>query len=260
MKKRILAGLLTAIMMLSLCACGEKELTPSETRDAYKETMEEVTLSQAIDNGRTLWYYTQADEVAKDETFSLYIFENGKVAYYGETDVTFGDLNGLSDDEIIKLVDEATKKSFEEKVAEETDLQTRIRDNNAKIEGDPNPPEKNLQVLENLTYSSPESASYQLKIITDDTGNNTKEQKITYQWTRLALTNGSQEVSNVGYGNPADQESSITLSASSHQYTIYDMEFGGFATPDGKRVFLTRVDYVAMFALDAPNTAGIETD
>jgi len=277
MRKKIIASVLMACLMLSLCACGQKELTPSEARDAFKESMGEITLSQALSDGRTLWYYTEPDDVAKDKTFELFIFENGKVTYYDETDVTFGDLDGLSDDDIIKLVDESAGKdnpTLEVIEKEIKRLEYEIEDIGNILES-VGEDERDPQIIEmreavegmngaiatltslkkDAQSQSPQPMDYQLKINTDGSGNNTQEQVITYTTTSVQITYSG------GVPSLSEETASeeITLIGGGDTYPIYEMFFGGFITGGAKNVLLTQVDDYTMFALDAPNTEGIET-
>ena len=102
---------------------------------------------------------------------------------------------------------------------------------------------------------SPQPMDYQLKINTDGSGNNTQDQIITYTTTSVQIEYSS--------GVPSLSEETankeLTLIGGGDTYPIYEMYFGGFITPGAKNVLLTQVGDYTMFALDAPNTEGIET-
>lgn len=88
---------------------GASGVVPVNSKDKYLP----VAFSDAINNGRTIWYKTSGS-IGRDSAISAaYVFENGKVTYYvpdkyeagadttKEYKVTFEDLKDLSDDDII---------------------------------------------------------------------------------------------------------------------------------------------------------------
>ncbi len=132
--KTIACTALTLVLASSLAACGAVSKTPSNP-----------TASEAF-NGGGVWYsssFTDLDEVAKDETIDqVFIFQNGEVALYDFDTVsytsdevshmksddkristedmsdaaiklTYGDLNKLSQEDIIKRVKETHEANFE---------------------------------------------------------------------------------------------------------------------------------------------------
>lgn len=277
MKKKIITGILTVCIALSLCACGQKEqvssgtteLSPQEAREAIKD--KQPTLSQLLGDGRTLWYHALTRNVTKDgEISAFYIFENKKVTYYRETGgVTFGDLDGLSDDEIIKLIDDRAKKVYEEgannQIANDESLRDEFKEiitagtskyDEVYLDGmDDNLKtiEECITILEGMkNYQSPEPVDYQLRLETDSTGNNTAKESITNIYTSVSFGN-YLELPKVN-----TYEETISLVGASGTFTIYNTELTGYVI-DESWVLLTKTDNAnTTFLLDAPED--VETD
>ena len=110
--KRGAALLLCLCMALSLCACGGKGGTdgdvdpdgiPPERDTAAPSSDGTLPLSQYIQSSETKILY-EADELAKDECPWIYIFQNGTVIAPKRSNLSFGELSKMSDEEVIQAV------------------------------------------------------------------------------------------------------------------------------------------------------------
>lgn len=148
--KKLAAISLATILAVSLTACGQKELSPSEARDKLKddEIAKLVPVSEAFSEESVWFYYGYADKdktVTKDDDIRggiLHFDGKENVTFYefnsGKNTLTFGKLKDLSDDEIIE-----TAKQLSSELGK-----------------------------------TPITAKFELHIKTDGTGNNTESEQL----------------------------------------------------------------------------------
>ena len=78
-----------------------------------------ITLSEALNSKeRTLWFSGDEENIAKDKQIrGLYVFENGKGIYYSNSGkvITWGDLDELSDNEIIEKMEQSNNAEISKK-------------------------------------------------------------------------------------------------------------------------------------------------
>lgn len=239
MKMKIVTGLLIGLTLLSLSGCKDKELSPQEAREELKNAQTEIALSEAISEKRIIWYYASDRNIEKNTDIkSVYVFENGKATYYDDLyNLTFKQLDGLSDIEIIELVKEVDATSNDLKITTELE-NAKFNENSVKSEA-----EAITEIKEKLV---PKSSEFQLKIKTDGTGYRTKEESVVFEYVdfyTLEICKGTLHINGI-----------------SGMFTIYDKQYGGYLSGTNG-VFLTKIDNVnTIFVFDKPNTKGIETD
>lgn len=109
MKKRILSMVMVSLMAVSLSACGGGS-------NEIKNAKEPVTAAQAF-HTESIWFQS-SDAPSKDGEIEsiLYFDGKGNVTRY-KTDITYGDLKGLSEEKILNLAQEQDQAQFEAKVA-----------------------------------------------------------------------------------------------------------------------------------------------
>lgn len=150
LKKKLATIFLATVLAVSLTACGQKELSPSEARDELRENemASVIPLSEAFSE-EGIWFfkdtYDRDKTITKDDLVQdgiLYFDGNGNATYYDFTNASdkpaFADLNDLSDEEIIKMAEE----------------------------------------LSSETGTTPITAKFELHVKTDGTGNNTESEKL----------------------------------------------------------------------------------
>ena len=192
--KRHAAGAATVAcaLVLALAGCGGASgaaggvSDTSQTSAAQVSDGEPIPASQAFaSEGVWLWY--NKDTIEKDTTVwaVLYFDGNGNVTVYdidsifmngGSTyePVTFADLDGLSDGEIVSLAKQKSRERFD------ATKQAAIDETNEDLaDGAPEDDYKanareGQKVNEAAEYQEPQAVPYTLKIETDGTGNNTK--------------------------------------------------------------------------------------
>lgn len=245
-----------SLLALPLAGCsGSNEPAQSD---------EPVTASQAF-SSECLWFHSNGEPSKDGKVSTVYAFDGaGNVTVY-DTDMSYGDLNGKSNEEIIEL---AQQQNRENKIAElendikvlsqdndelqadldnmneqkgyyasdpdtlgviESDIsevQSRISDNNAKIDED----NAKLDELNSGSYVE-EAQPFSLSIETDDTGNNAVSETLT-----------------VG-------DDSIEFSKRDMSWTVYDLYFLGY---DGLYTAVEQGHHG--FILDTPGTEGVEVD
>lgn len=258
---RIKGLALSAIVAASLLALP---LTGCSGSNEPAQSDEPVTASQAF-SSECLWFHSNGEPSKDGKVSTVYAFDGaGNVTVY-DTDMSYGDLNGKSNEEIIEL---AQQQNRENKIAElendikvlsqdndelqadldnmneqkgyyasdpdtlgviESDIseaQSRISDNNAKIDED----NTKLDELNSGSYVE-EAQPFSLSIETDDTGNNAVSETLT-----------------VG-------DDSIEFSKRDMSWTVYDLYFLGY---DGLYTAVEQGHHG--FILDTPGTEGVEVD
>lgn len=105
------------------------------------------------------------------------------------------------------------------------------------------------EAIDKLEYKEPVAQPFALHVKTDNSGNATQEENISYTYSTVSWGN---EEKTAGY---SDSEESIKLYFDYGLGTVYDMNFRGFSS----MVTLVSEDH-AGFMMDTPDTKGIEVD
>lgn len=207
-----------------------------------------------------IWYETRPwDEetsgVGKNEGIpEVFVFDGkGNVTVYeteepdGDADIkglTFADLQGLSDDEVIEIAKELDHENFKAVIedAEEesgTELLWQGADSSE---------------IKSTEYEEPEPEPFQLHVYTDSTGNDTEKESLFYH-SNYWETN--EQISGVGY---TDENGLLEMELERDNYgvqTVYDMNFHGYGN------FVTKMDADQenlAFTYDKPGTDGVDVD
>lgn len=186
---------------------------------------------------------------------------NGGTSYEG---VTFGDLDGLSDDEIIDLAKEKDRERFD------ATKQSAIDETNEDIESFAGMPdyiknaEEGQKVNEAAEYQEPKAVPFTLKLETDGTGNSAASETLSFEHQSL---NSSHFYSGSHIGSHPDryadevlyetEQVDIKLFSPTYSTTsiVYDTTFGGYS---GLATVVNEGH--AGFTWDTPDTEGIEVD
>lgn len=201
----------TSLMALSLTACGQKELSPSEARDKLKENeiAKIIPLSEAFSEEGIWFYYNYADRdktlTKNDHIEGILQFDGeGNATYYNFTNagsnLTFAELNDLSDEEIIAKGEELTAKASSNSQNNEiSTLDSRIEEiegyleelesvtvtddkidgyneEKAYLQSEYDELIKEKEELLSQTTTTPTATTFKLRIKTDGTGNNTESE------------------------------------------------------------------------------------
>lgn len=241
--------------------CSSNELSPSEARGALRDSMREIPLSQALNNGRTLWFVDELDEVAKDKTFLLLVFENKKVTRFDHTSLTYGDIDGLSDDEIIELVLQASADKQREYIEEVlTGQRGFLADSTDPVESEFYT--ELIDYLESIgDYEPPLPGDYKLHIYTDQSGNYVEREVLDYTYLSTPIRQIGKMVENRSVEldtEPGTASGRVEVTTGAHA-AVYNTNFGGLSGKD--YALLTRVeDSSTVFVLDELGTEGVEVD
>ena len=272
--RRAALGLAACLLASALAGCGAGG-------GNVRDSAEPVALSRAFAS-EGIWFDSW-DTPAKDESISSVISFDGKgnATCYSTGDMTYADIKGLSDEEVLELAGERDEQHFEHLVAQRikeiegnienmrTDLLPRYQDDldymveeNApaekieRVQGDIAHLEKMIAESEQriedfkaLEYQAPKPLPYKLSIATDDSGNHTAEERLELKMMALDDEGEAKLV-----------EKSLTLDfapGDTGRYPVYDDLYAGFLD----EALWTKVgeDFLT-FEVDAPGTKGIEVD
>lgn len=221
----------TSFMALSLTACGS-------SKEDVKTAKEPIPASEAF-NQEGVWFtYSNDGIVGKDEKIdNILVFDGkGNVTAYNVSlnySLNFSDLKDKSTEEIIEMAKKADKEIFDtEKVSSNLSEETLL----------------NIQTIE---YVAPKSEPIKLHIETDNTGNATQTESITYNVNRYNFYDCFSADDDTWYVS----ERTIKLFPAPAIQDVYDMHFHGY----GDILTLVNKDH-AGFMLDTPDTKGIEVD
>ena len=194
----------------------------------------------------------------------------------------FGDVQDLSEDEILELAKEKDKESFEhemQNIADDGDFVIESLERSLENSTGPIDPEKYAAHQEALNvnklmrskvdpseYKEPQANPFTLKIETDGTGNRTANETIEYSYTEVYYsgevdyTFNSQltmeDITERGEWTPyRETKSTITLYPSAGAMTVYDMQFISCGYLSQKIE-----DEHSGIVLDTPDTKGIIVD
>lgn len=285
MKKKILRSLslimMTGLLIVSSSACGKSKDSNGGTTNTA------IPVSEAFSE-EGIWFYSN-DPVTKDAVIdAILVFDgNGNVTRYDTNcawmeNLKFGDLQDLSEDEILELAKEKDKESFEHEmqdIADDGDYVIEGLEQSLENSTGPIDPEKTAAFQESLNvnklmrskvdpseYKEPQANPFKLKIETDGTGNRTANETIEYSYTEVYYSGEvdytfnpeltMDDIKENGEWTPyRETKSTITLYPSAGAMTVYDMQFisSGYLSQkiEGEH---------PGFVLDTPNTEGIEVD
>lgn len=258
-----------AVAGLGLAGC-------SGSGEGVKNASEPVPASQAFGQAG-VWMQYGDDQISKDTGVKrILVFDgkgnvtvydtegiclNGGTSYEG---VTFGDLDGLSDDEIIDLAKEKDRERFD------ATKQSAIDETNEDIESFAGMPdhiknaEEGQKVNEAAEYQEPKAVPFTLKLETDGTGNSAASETLSFEHQSL---NSSHFYSGSHIGSHPDryadealyktEQVDIKLFSPTYSTTsiVYDTTFGGYS---GLATVVNEGH--AGFTWDTPDTEGIEVD
>lgn len=284
MKKKISKILslviMTGLLVTSFTACGESKDTTSTVEDR-------VVLASEAFNREGIWFGFE-DYVTKDETIDYILVFDGKgnVTHYKTNsitantveNITFADLNGLSDEEIIELAKKRDKLLFEEEIKDAISDGTYWIEELSRFVNNPDPdgsPEDREQDQKSLdaalaleskmkeaVYQEPEAHPFTLKIETDGTGNQTSKEFLKYSYLdsdflkpgRFITDNLTMDAVNQ-WEAKVKKEAELDIFPRSENMTVYDMQFSGFSQ-------LVEIvgDEQPIYSFDSPDTEGIEVD
>lgn len=231
------------------------------------------------------------------------MFSDGKVTPYDinydqsnsdSQELTFGDLNGLSDDGVIdkvrsicdnnfeaskadKIADandaiDVTQAEIDELTAGEEELRSQysgtedvesiiaeeIAPHKEELQQEVDFYESYISAVEAQEYAEPEAVSYSLAITTDDSGNNADDETISFTHSEL-LTADYEDYLDT-YGSTTidsvlvEDDEDVTFDVGTDAQTIYDTQFGGYDD------LYTKVTDSVGYVLDTPDTEGVEVD
>lgn len=270
------AAMLAMTPLLSACGNG------GSTGGAPLASSGPVSASKAFAQ-KGVWFECYDEEkgfpeVKKDSHVpAILVFDgNGNVTRYkiwnsDDINLTFGDLNGKSTDEIVELAKQKAEETFEHHkqygIDTASELIEKVKDRLNKglytndSQDDVAQADSWLQTLKALEYQEPTPRPYALHIETDDTGNNTAKETLSFVCD--ALENDSLEENTAGNsfyrieGDPgfADDDYEIELNPCLDAVTVYDMRFYGYDR------LVTIVDENSHgFMFDEPGADGVDVD
>ena len=279
----------------------ETVIVADESEDSGYGSVDDnvYTTVSEIFKTENIWYYTDdGDGVAKDSEIEyVYVFDGeGNVTTYslnidgyntiysdlgGET-LTFGDIEGLSDDEIIERVKEIEQTNFElikDDVYDYVyDIYNTYTNTVGRDEEKAATTKEFLEYIDSAEWVEPVAEAYTLHVYTDDTGNIPESEEIvlpasssyrfqTVSWYIILGINGAS--GNYTEYDPSELLNYTTFDANegySREMTI-TRELGNESTQtiysDNYIVLgelsMKYTNYVSI-SLDAPTTEGIEVD
>lgn len=226
-----------------------------------------------------VWMQCRSGDIPEKDTtvVSVLVFDgSGNVTRY-ETDyigvnertsyeeLKFGDLDGLSNDEIIALAAQkdrdrfdALKQSSINETSESLDTFKKdadfYQDNIANAD-------EGQKVNEAAEYKEPEAVPFALAVETDGAGNNTASETLSFESESL---NAKYFYAGAKIGSAPDsvdggelykaEKVSIELEVTGTQ-TVYDTLFGGYS-----KLYTVVNTWDSIYELDTPDTEGIEVD
>lgn len=265
------AAVIGGMAVLPLAACGSQSGTATSGSAASGSAASgsaEKTASEAFRDGG-IWFErwgTESDKgmpIAKDDSVSsVLVFKDGKVTYYRLRiqQILFGDLNGLSDDEIIAKAGDIDKSNFEsdvERNLEESRIQLSEEQDGKNDQAVVEDYKKDIEMLENAEYQEPEPVAYELAIETDASGNTAVSETLSFTCDQPEYNSywGTElERSNDELYQPDKESFDFTTGVDAQ--TVYDTEFVGYST----LVTIGRDGDNTAYVLDTPDTEGIEVD
>lgn len=268
-----------AASSLSLLGCSsggaQREGANGSSQDAPSDDIFEGGPAELFNRpGRQVWFYSTS--ITKDTRPTLFVFENGTVSciepwtvYYSPTSgihsPTLGDLEGLTDDEIIQKFEDFY---LEQHDACESNPESSVSYQSTRSSRQ----QKDLGELTVIQKDPLEFPAIPLKLYatTDGSGNMTIRESFPYQIDRVNM-NGHLEVEASDLNSATDaakqvdvivtpvDKSMVLGSPFPKPYQVYSTFFGGFtATDEFDEFFYTRFTSKEYdIHLDQPGTEGV---
>lgn len=267
------------LLAVSISGCGSTNGNDNagDSARSEPETNEAIPASTAFGH-KSVWMQYGDDQISKDTgverilvfdgkgNVTVYdtkcVWMNGGTSYEG---VTFGDLDGMSNDEIIDLAKkkdrerfDATKQSAIDETNEDIEEATSLPPDYAANEA------AGQKVNEAAEYQEPKAVPFTLKLETDGTGNSAASETLSFEHQSL---NSSHFYSGSHIGSHPDryadealyktEQVDIKLFSPTYSTTsiVYDTTFGGYS---GLATVVNEGH--AGFTWDTPDTEGIEVD
>ena len=238
-----------------------------------KNASEPVPASQAFSEAGV--WFESSDVPEKDEEIeNIYVFDgSGNVTIYDTSGVTYGDLNGKSDDEVIEL---AKQKDQENAQAANDSNIARVEQNLEDLNDALDKERSGIdEMRESLAYYTDESeaAAYKKEIeeyeaeIEDQYGSELEESQAelddlkNYSYTAPEPQAYSLHIETDGTGNYAQSETltvgddTLGISKRDMGWNVYDMYLLGY---DGLYTIVEQGHHG--FVLDEPGTEGVSVD
>ncbi len=209
--KKVLIGMFIAGSILTLSACGSNNSsTSSKNEPAPRPTAKTPTLYEALKDHK-FWYYFSDKKVTKDSTPSSVIISkgNGKVAEFDwdiskanekDLNLTFSDFLKLDDKEKISMLNITSKPISSDGPSGVATIINKV---------------DNSDLFDDL----------KINIITDDTGNYAKEEKIKTSFFNSERLKDGDEIE-LKKGSGYD----LKIVDSDAFATVYDHSFKGYST------------------------------
>jgi len=277
-RKRMSFVLIMCLLIIMLSACGEKGTANS---NSIGKKNSPIPASEAFAQ-EGIWFY--ADEsVTKDAIIdAILVFDTqGNVTHYRtshpKNPLKFGDLQDLSDEDILNLAKERDKTLFKLDMLDWAgSADYVIEECEQMIERDSGiDPEFTATIQEGLNaniamrtraeqfeYKEPQPHSFQLKIETDGTGNQTAKETLVYPYTSVTLMwqgysfNTKLTMEKAEAWTPyKDYKWKVNLYPSAGVMTVYDMQFVSLGYLS-KKIDENHPGFV----LDTPDTKGVKVD
>lgn len=243
---------------ISLTACGGTKGVSSAKGE------EPIPASEAFGQ-EGVWFYSDSAAAKDEKVDSVMTFDGkGNVTTY-KTDITYSDLQGLSEKEIVELAKEqdqtvfktdmqdfaeSAEKSKEKAEEEKEDLDSRMEEIQQEIDNY----DELLVRIPQAAYQEPDAQPFTLELETDQTGNNTASETLVYS-CRSGLNADVSEADGDSWQPYREAEEEIELYPGLGVQEVYDMRFQGFGT----LVLMTGEDHPG-FSLDTPDARGVEVD
>lgn len=266
------------LLAVSISGCGSTNGNDNAGDSARSEPeTNEATPASTAFGQKSVWMQYSDDQISKDTGVERILVFDGKgnvtvydtrgIVLNGGTSyeaVRFGDLDGLSDDEIIDLAKKKDRERFD------ATKQSAIDETNEDIESFAGMPdhiknaEEGQKVNEAAEYQEPKAVPFMLKLETDGTGNSAASETLSFEHQSL---NSSHFYSGSHIGSHPDryadealyktEQVDIKLFSPTYSTTsiVYDTTFGGYS---GLATVVNEGH--AGFTWDTPDTEGIEVD
>ena len=212
--KKILGALITISLLgaLAVCvsACSGGGAGPSQNEKT-------VITPASIAYGEHQMLYV-ANDLAKDSTCRLYVFENGVLTFRSNSTLVLGDLVDMSDEEIISVCKKADEQSRNE--AHDYD-------------------EPFFEFVENPEVTT-------VELITDKSGNNTSREVIAMDECNVMKISEGKEVQ--GIGRDTSKRIGLECWEIVEPQPIFSSYFGGFHgngivdAKEGSKYLLVKID------------------